>query len=135
MIIFFLQKWGVALTHSSPSKSACDTDNLCLVDMLLFIPIWTVAKTQQNWILLLLLQSLTNKVTNALSWVSTIKAVDCINTVKLPLTATSLQWPLFGGTIHTLTLDESSSTTVASLPWPLCSVPKVAVVKTFNCIM
>ena len=47
--------------------------------------------------------------------------------VKPPLTATSLQRPLFWLTVHTFTLVS------ASLQRPLCSVLKVAVVDRFNC--
>ena len=51
-------------------------------------------------------------------------------TVEPPLTATSLQQPFFfWGTVHTFTLVSTS------LQWPLSSVPKVAVVERFNCIV
>ena len=55
------------------------------------------------------------------------------NTVQPPLTATSLQWPLFfvpaDKKIHTLILVKTS------LQRPLSSVPKVAVVWRFDCML
>ena len=58
--------------------------------------------------------------------------------VEPPQTATSLQRPLFCPSrqkIHTWTLVYNLSTTATSLQLPLSSVPKVAVVESFNCII